>query len=74
MALQIGHISGGRFVLNLVNAWNKAEFERPGPPFPAHDDRYAYGRAWIGLVDGAAGHVRVYRDWWFTQGHHAPAR
>lgn len=51
MALQIEHISGGRFALNLVNAWNKAEFERAGLPFPAHDDRYAYGREWIGLVD-----------------------
>jgi len=51
MALQIEQISGGRFALNLVNAWNKAEFERAGLPFPAHDDRYAYGREWIGLVD-----------------------
>ena len=51
MALQIEHISGGRFALNLVNAWNRAEFERAGLPFPAHDDRYAYGRAWISLVD-----------------------
>ena len=51
MALQIEHISGGRFALNLVNAWNRAEFERAGLPFPAHDARYAYGREWIGLVD-----------------------
>ena len=51
MALQIEHVSEGRFALNLVNAWNKAEFERAGLPFPAHDDRYAYGREWIGRVD-----------------------
>ncbi|MFD0935192.1 LLM class flavin-dependent oxidoreductase, partial [Methylobacterium trifolii] len=51
MALQIEHVSGGRFGLNLVNAWNRAEFERAGLPFPAHDARYAYGREWIGLVD-----------------------
>ncbi len=51
MALQIEHISAGRFALNLVNAWNKAEFERAGLPFPAHDERYAFGREWIGLVD-----------------------
>lgn len=50
-ALQIEHISEGRFGLNLVNAWNRAEFERAGLPFPAHDARYAYGREWIGLVD-----------------------
>ena len=30
MALQIEHVSGGRFALNLVNAWNRAEFERAG--------------------------------------------
>ena len=51
MALQIEHVAEGRFALNLVNAWNRAEFERAGLPFPAHDDRYAYGREWIGLVD-----------------------
>ena len=51
MALQIEAISRGRFALNLVNAWNRAEFERAGLPFPAHDARYAYGREWIGLVD-----------------------
>lgn len=51
MALQIEHVSEGRFGINLVNAWNRAEFERAGLPFPAHDERYAYGREWIGLVD-----------------------
>ena len=51
MALQIEHISRGRFALNLVNAWNRAEFEQAGLPFPEHDARYAYGREWIGLVD-----------------------
>ncbi|GJD80895.1 monooxygenase [Methylobacterium gregans] len=51
MALQIEHVAGGRFALNLVNAWNRAEFERAGLPFPDHDERYAYGREWIGLVD-----------------------
>ncbi len=51
MALQIEQISAGRFALNLVNAWNRAEFERAGLPFPAHDERYAYGRDWITLVD-----------------------
>ncbi|WP_336488524.1 LLM class flavin-dependent oxidoreductase [Methylobacterium nigriterrae] len=51
MALQVEHIARGRFALNLVNAWNRTEFERAGLPFPAHDDRYAYGREWIGLVE-----------------------
>ncbi|MGX5777694.1 LLM class flavin-dependent oxidoreductase [Methylorubrum zatmanii] len=51
MALQIEHVSEGRFGLNLVNAWNRAEFEQAGLPFPAHDERYAYGREWIALVE-----------------------
>lgn len=44
MALQIEEISGGRFAINVVNAWNRLELERAGIPFPAHDERYAYGR------------------------------
>jgi len=50
MALQIENISGGRFGLNLVNAWNKPEFEKAGINFGEHDDRYAYGREWISVV------------------------
>jgi alkanesulfonate monooxygenase len=51
MALQIEEISGGRFGLNLVNAWNHAEFEKAGMPFPEHDARYAYGREWLSVVE-----------------------
>jgi len=47
MATQIEEISGGRFAINLVNAWFKPEFERSGIPFAAHDDRYAYGVEWL---------------------------
>jgi len=50
MALQIEHVSGGRFGLNLVNAWNRTEFEKAGIAFADHDDRYAYGREWISIV------------------------
>lgn len=50
MALQIENISEGRFAINLVNAWNKPEFEKAGIAFDAHDDRYAYGREWISVV------------------------
>lgn len=50
MALQIEAISRGRFAINLVNAWNKVEFERTGLNFAEHDDRYAYGRDWISIV------------------------
>ncbi|SKD01977.1 Flavin-dependent oxidoreductase, luciferase family (includes alkanesulfonate monooxygenase SsuD and methylene tetrahydromethanopterin reductase) [Burkholderia sp. YR290] len=51
MAQQIEHISGGRFAINLVNAWNRPELERAGIGFPEHDARYAYGREWIEVVD-----------------------
>ncbi|MBN3766976.1 LLM class flavin-dependent oxidoreductase [Burkholderia sp. Ac-20365] len=51
MAQQIEHISGGRFAINLVNAWNRPELERAGIGFPEHDERYAYGREWIAVVD-----------------------
>lgn len=52
MALQIENISGGRFGINLVNAWYRPELERAGIGFPDHDDRYAYGREWIEVVEG----------------------
>lgn len=51
MALQIEEISGGRFAINLVNAWNQAEFAKAGLPFPEHDARYAYGAEWLSLVE-----------------------
>jgi alkanesulfonate monooxygenase len=50
MAQQIEHISGGRFAINLVNAWNRPELERAGIGFPEHDERYAYGAEWIEVV------------------------
>jgi alkanesulfonate monooxygenase len=34
-----------------VNAWNRPELERAGIGFPEHDERYAYGREWISVVD-----------------------
>jgi alkanesulfonate monooxygenase len=51
MAQQIEHISGGRFAINLVNAWNRPELERAGIGFAEHDARYAYGREWITIVE-----------------------
>ena len=52
MALGIEEISGGRFALNFVNAWYKPEIEKAGIVFPPHDERYAYGREWIEIVEG----------------------
>jgi alkanesulfonate monooxygenase len=51
MAQQIEHISEGRFAINLVNAWNRAEYDKAGIPFAEHDERYAYGREWIEIVE-----------------------
>ena len=51
MALQIEEISGGRFSINVVNAWNRAEMDKAGLPFPAHDDRYTLGAEWLGVVE-----------------------
>jgi alkanesulfonate monooxygenase len=51
MALQIQHIARGRFGINLVNAWNRPEYEKAGIPFAEHDERYAYGREWISVVE-----------------------
>ncbi|WP_421698172.1 LLM class flavin-dependent oxidoreductase [Ancylobacter sp.] len=50
MALQIENISGGRFGINLINAWNSVEFEKAGIAFGEHDARYEYGREWISVV------------------------
>lgn len=51
MALQIEHISRGRFAINLVNAWNRPELEKAGIGFADHDERYEYGREWISVVE-----------------------
>jgi alkanesulfonate monooxygenase len=62
LALQIEHISRGRFALNLVNAWNKTEIENAGIAFPAHDLRYAYGREWTSVVNRLLRGERVQHD------------
>jgi alkanesulfonate monooxygenase len=49
-ALQIEEISGGRFGINVVNAWFRPEIARAGLPFLEHDERYAYGREWLTIV------------------------
>jgi len=60
MALQIEAISQGRFALNVVNAWNRAEFEKAGMPFPEHDARYAYGEEWLAVVEPLLRGARVH--------------
>lgn len=51
MATQIEEISGGRFAINLVNAWNRKEIEDVGLVFREHDERYAYGAEWLSVVE-----------------------
>jgi alkanesulfonate monooxygenase len=51
MALQIEHISQGRFAINLVNAWNQKEIVNAGIAFLEHDERYAYGGEWLSVVE-----------------------
>lgn len=46
----IDHISGGRFVMNIVCGWNKPEFEMFGAEWRDHDLRYDYAAEWIGLI------------------------
>ncbi|MET0343149.1 MAG: LLM class flavin-dependent oxidoreductase [Polyangiales bacterium] len=62
LALQIEQLSGGRFAINLVNAWNRDELERAGIAFPAHDQRYAYGREWLEIVERLLRGARVHHD------------
>jgi alkanesulfonate monooxygenase len=59
MATQIEEIAGGRFAINLVNAWYKPEFEKSGIPFPPHDARYAYGAEWLRIVRALMAGERV---------------
>jgi alkanesulfonate monooxygenase len=59
MALGIEEISGGRFAINVVNAWYRPEIENAGISFDDHDDRYAYGREWLEIVRGLISGERV---------------
>ncbi len=46
----IDHISGGRYVLNIVCGWFRNEFEMFGAGWREHDERYAYAEEWLVLV------------------------
>jgi alkanesulfonate monooxygenase SsuD/methylene tetrahydromethanopterin reductase-like flavin-dependent oxidoreductase (luciferase family) len=49
-AATVDHITGGRFVLNLVCGWNRPEFDMFGAEFRGHEERYAYAEEWLALV------------------------
>ncbi|WP_431729199.1 LLM class flavin-dependent oxidoreductase [Verrucosispora sp. TAA-831] len=53
MATQIGHISRGRFAINLVSGWFLPEITRLGLPLIDHDRRYDYSREWLSIVEQA---------------------
>jgi alkanesulfonate monooxygenase len=42
-----------------VNAWNSAELEQAGIPFPEHDARYAFGAEWLSVVESLLRGERV---------------
>ncbi|WP_043364269.1 LLM class flavin-dependent oxidoreductase [Belnapia sp. F-4-1] len=67
MALQIEEISGGRFAINLVNAWNRKEIEDAGLTFREHDERYAYGAEWLSLVERLMRGEEVHHEGRFFQ-------
>jgi dimethylsulfone monooxygenase len=49
-ATTVDHISGGRFALNLVTGWYKAEFDCFGLPLPDHDARYDSAAEWLEII------------------------
>ncbi|MER7302723.1 LLM class flavin-dependent oxidoreductase [Nocardioides sp. NPDC127514] len=46
----IDHISGGRFSLNVVGGWNRAELEMFGAPMREHDERYDHLAEWLTVL------------------------
>jgi FMNH2-dependent dimethyl sulfone monooxygenase len=46
------HVGRGRFGLNIVCGWNQDEFNMFGVSQRDHEQRYAYGRAWLDVVKG----------------------
>lgn len=49
-ATTIDHVGQGRFTLNVVTGWNKAEIELFGSPLLDHAERYVMAEEWITLV------------------------
>ena len=46
----IDHVSGGRFVLNVVTGWYRPEIEMFGAPLLEHDTRYDMAAEWIEII------------------------
>ncbi|MGW6898940.1 LLM class flavin-dependent oxidoreductase [Streptomyces sp. NPDC054919] len=50
-ATTIDMISGGRFVLNVVGGWNRAELEMFGAPLKEHNQRYDHLAEWLQVLE-----------------------
>ena len=48
--MTIDHITGGRFSLNIVTGWHKAEIEMFGSPLVEHDMRYDWAAEWLDVI------------------------
>jgi alkanesulfonate monooxygenase SsuD/methylene tetrahydromethanopterin reductase-like flavin-dependent oxidoreductase (luciferase family) len=46
----IDHVSGGRFVLNVVCGWYRPELEMFGAPIRSHDEAYEYAAEWLEVM------------------------
>jgi alkanesulfonate monooxygenase SsuD/methylene tetrahydromethanopterin reductase-like flavin-dependent oxidoreductase (luciferase family) len=46
----IDHISGGRYMLNIVTGWNKPEIDMFGSELRPHDERYDMAEEWLTVV------------------------
>ncbi len=49
-ATTIDHITGGRFVLNIVTGWNRPEIEMFGIELIEHDLRYDMAAEWLEII------------------------
>jgi FMNH2-dependent dimethyl sulfone monooxygenase len=50
-AATVDLISGGRFGMNLVCGWYRAEMEMFGTAMPGHDDRYSLADEWVEIFN-----------------------
>ena len=50
-AATIDHITGGRFVLNIVTGWHRDEIEMFGNNLLEHEERYDAAVEWLEIID-----------------------
>jgi alkanesulfonate monooxygenase SsuD/methylene tetrahydromethanopterin reductase-like flavin-dependent oxidoreductase (luciferase family) len=46
----IDHITGGRYILNIVTGWNQPETDMFGQRMLGHEERYACAEEWVSIV------------------------